>query len=1227
MIKQDIPLYKLDLTANSKYNSVLQESKRRTKVENNHIFIPPKGPFYQKTFKMFDRTGKQLVEGVDYEFYGIMAKLTQYTGKPVGLFVRILKDDILEWKMDYQVVGNFNVLTSQILNMLHGIYEDDRFVLWENIADKPLWFTPKIHQHDLAYDIYGFTDLVKELNRLATYAASVRPVFEEMLSSFQDHLQAYITSYKKVIRGLVDSHDANQANAHGVTNHVIGLGNVDNIATATLDETLEGLRDDLRITVYNAAKVAEASSGRNDKLFPSGSLPLLRYGSDTFIPPTISGSFEGLGGTSRRVGAVVETDGTLLILQHRNNGKYRGLYFVRCGNWQTTTPNYDFTAYMYQHPTATAAGATLDCVINGSNRYVMVVGDSKKNLWWWCETFGTLNPDRHVLIPLSGEWVSQDMAMPYSDSDIYNMPGLASVVADENYRDYWGIMQAYRVEEFLKRRPQQVENYEPNNGDLWGNGLFIVAGHSWNIVASKSSTIKRAKVSFNHPIYGDFNDEYFSPWFPKVEDVNGQKLITSCFGIYNPPIRSVVSFRSPVVHWLGTGKFGEFNFRYEHAVTSRAVSGAALHQNNIYRGSLKVVRSGADFILTVTPGLGFEKLWTIDIDNQTPENQEWAQYRDYVGAPWYPTTMDQNGAVALTGGHIVFTGGTGNVSFPPQYLLLKSDYLSSAADLLLPRTGGYGGTILSNVTTSEKNPVGMGTQFGVQRLMSADSSDYTKAGVLVRQFEGKKGGWFFRPMPFMNSNWDHVEPPLTSTFGGQSFKHFPFTPAGYNVDMGLQVFPGTQMPLKGANNSSNQLRMMGANSDTTLNGVQPDGWPNGEGMWIGDQLLQWETRSSIVEGVMKVRASVVIDLKDTITNIIIPAFKAIGFTEDDVRQSWSMHMALSPNGTWQAIWMAFSPRVPKLKVAAMVTTMGPAGTGVSKGEYVQYPTSTATIIGPARSYELPTQIASNKFTHIWGEEAGSRQALFIGTPYKALNNNVMDTSAYVVVMSTATRYESFGGIQPAGVQIEIAPNGVIQRLDNIWIQDWGNESGITATPFYGLANANIGAEIFEGAVIGAMVIDKSTNIYDKLAGNVSAGINAIGMSNILTPQYTVYFQQQLGVLLAGKMYDIPATFIDILTLDANPANKVFYVYLQYVNSRATYTITRSVLPESSSQSMIAKVVCGPTQIDRIEPYNRFTMDGAAISAVRKGSSILASSGSVMTPGLTNQILLDDDYIS
>lgn len=1238
MIKEDIPLYKLDLTGNSKFNLVLQESKSRTEIVNNHIFIPSKAPFYQKSFKMFDKTGKPLVEGVDYEFYGIMGKLTQYTGKPVGLFVRILNESILEWTMDYQVVGNFNVITNEILNMLHSVYQDNRFVMWENIKNKPLWFIPKIHQQDLAYDIFGFTDLVRELNRIATYVGAADSTIDFTLQNFQDQLEVYINGYKQVLTKLLNSHIANNHDAHGVTKDQIGLGNVANVRVATLEETLEGVRDDLRISVYNAAKATEATSGRNDKLFSSGSLPLLRYGSDTFIPPTITGSFEGLGGISQRGGAIVETDGTLLILTHRNNGKYRGLYFTRCRNYLENNPNYEFTAYMYQHPTATAAGAVLDAIINGSNRYVMVVGDSQKNLWWWCETKGTFNPDHHVLIPLSGEWVTQDIVGNVNPADIYNAIDAANLVADASYGDYWAIIQGYLAVEFVKRRPSAFPDWPILGNKAWNSYPLQRVAYSINVVAGKSNIIKRAHVNFNHPLWGNANDDYFMPQVPKYEEINGRRVCTSHWAIYDPPIDGAWVFRDPMAYWLNKGTVGDFAVRIEVGSDNVAIDGGNFQGWATWAGSFHINSMESNLSVDVTPAPGFDKLWTVDTTRggQVDGKKEWTQFHRYVmmGSGYNPSELDNTGSVALTGGHIVYMQGFGNTAFPPAYGVVRPRYLESAEKMLESPEIGPWELVYDRKIFNETNPLGMGTMFSNQRLVCADSDDYTKACIIATQGTPGVGlQYYFRYIPYLDSNFQHIKPNQVSTFQGKSFQNYPFTPSGVLSSIGRTFMLGTHYPRPDVNGKEVFRKMLGVNSDSTISGnvpVNPTD-PNGQGKRRGDGIWPFDAQMKIVNGIPTLQILTAINVIPAIQRTLIPLMEPQGWTADQVLETYSAHHFQSPNGDWHVIWLFVCVNVPDVYYGGIVTKVTPKGTPVTKDGYQYYDDCDITVLSPVKRTIRPGVSVSNQIFHPYFDSiSGSNLANCIGIPYKAWDrsNNTYDTSGYYGFIRGVARYYFYGNQRPIQLHFEVNADGsAMTKLDFRDTADWGPENFMVANPYHGVGNSLPNSSIFEGAAIASDILETKGNIWDNFNVNIYQGTSVIGMSNILTPQFTVYFQSARDVLISGKMYDIPATYIDILNQDPSPANKVFYVYLQFSNGQGGYNVSPNIKPESSSQALIAKVVCGPTQIDRIEPYNRFTMDGAQISAKREGSTILASSGSSFDIGDTTAILLDSDFIS
>lgn len=1230
MIKEDIPLYKLDLEGNSTYNKVDREYFRRTGTKNNNILIPQSAPFFQKSLRVYDKSGKPLTEGTDYELYGIMGKLTQFTAKPVGLFVRILKDEILEGYFDYQVVGNFNKITNEILNMLHSIYEDDRFVMYENIENKPLWFVPEIHQHDLAYQIYGFTDFVRELNRVANIQAANGSVTNFMIETLQNNLEVYIAGYKDVLMKILNGHINNLHDAHGTDKSKIGLGLVENYAVATLEETLEGLREDLNITPYLAAQAANAASGRNERLLPAGSIPILRYGSDTFIPPTISGSFEGLGGLSKRGGAIIETDGTLLLLQPRNNGKVRGIYFIRAINWQNPDPLYDFTAYRYIHPTATSDGCTLDTIVNGSNRYIMVVGDSVKNIWYWCETHGTFNPDRHVLRRITGEWVDVDLNMP--EVDYGAIKSKCVVLADENYKEHFCIFQGYELDQLRRLRPGYAPGFITPNLNWLAN-----AGYSFNIISGMGTEIKRATVNYTHPIFGDtYKDKFFTPQIPELVTVDGVVRLKSLDAIYEPPASTAQLYRGIHAYWLNNGNVNEYSFTTICLADRSSLNGLQNSNHRAFRGTLQLNRVGAEFTINILPAPGSDQLYPMDIDQAVinpTTYAPWKQYEDNVAVRLVPENMDLVGSALIAPGVISYANGQGNTSFPSNFAIANMDFVKNYQEMLKPRLEGTNGGYMQygpdGITILDFNPVGLGTMFQSQTYMSGDTDDYTKGGMIARQNDLTGAHWVFRTMDLLDSNWTHVPPPEQGSYSGKTYKNYRFIPSSYKTNIQNQLAFNAPLPMPGVNNKAKYKNIFTVHSDSIIMGGNPPTMDSskvaGDGKWVKEASIK------LVSGVMTFTPELVINLKAAVERDLVPMFASVGLSREEVINNWSHAYAFNSDGVGFSVFMVIGVKVPELLTACVVTRIDPTGTPTIANGRTEYPDCNIVRLSPTKSYSRNWSIERPAYDYPkYNDPAAGYNTLPLGisVPYRSkTDTGVMDTSAFVVNMSTSCRFLIPGGWLCTAAVMEISSDGsLIRGIAYSPTQNWGTDASISATPYYGLANAWNGRLVFEGAAIGTDPYKQSGSIYENVAGNVYEGTPVIGFSNILAPQYTVYFQKIDNILLAGKMYNMEATYINILDQDPNPANKIFWVYLTYLNGKTTYVITNTVRPETSTQSMIAKIIAGPTQIDSIVPYNRFSIDGASISAVRQGSSILATSGSLYDIGNTASILLDSDFI-
>lgn len=136
----------------------------------------------------------------------------------------------------------------------------------------------------------------------------------------------------------------------------------------------------------------------------------------------------------------------------------------------------------------------------------------------------------------------------------------------------------------------------------------------------------------------------------------------------------------------------------------------------------------------------------------------------------------------------------------------------------------------------------------------------------------------------------------------------------------------------------------------------------------------------------------------------------------------------------------------------------------------------------------------------------------------------------------------------------------------------------------------------------------SANLDSLIADPTIAGTNIVIASQDVPEGFNVYFSQTVPVLINGSYYTIPATTIDLNTIDSNPANKNFYVYVVNLEGTATYQISSTLLSEELWRVYIGNVVTGASSISSvsIEKVTRFLT--YRTSTTKRGSAIPTSTG-------------------
>jgi hypothetical protein len=118
--------------------------------------------------------------------------------------------------------------------------------------------------------------------------------------------------------------------------------------------------------------------------------------------------------------------------------------------------------------------------------------------------------------------------------------------------------------------------------------------------------------------------------------------------------------------------------------------------------------------------------------------------------------------------------------------------------------------------------------------------------------------------------------------------------------------------------------------------------------------------------------------------------------------------------------------------------------------------------------------------------------------------------------------------------------------------------------------------------------------------------------------FVVNFTDKIPVLLSGNAFIMQAQTINLTTIKANPANSLFYVYVNMVQGIAQYLITETVIAESGTSAYntfwIGRIATNATQISSISLIKRSRLDVYSPSINAAGSSFPVSTGNPSSTG-------------
>ena len=1216
-----IPLFKLDLSGNNPDNKVTREYYSRKVGTKNPIVVMRQGPFYHNNFELHKPNGELLVKGKDYEFYGLAKHITKYVkDKPVSAFIKLLDTNISEFYATYQVVGNFSLVGIDLLDHIQSALDDDRPVYIWDIIDLPKWFPPELHKHDIRYQIHSLQDLIEQIKRINDVKNVLPNRNLVEIDHFYDTISYYIKNFKEQLTKIINDHDQENnepySNDHGLTAKQVELEKVDNFETATYEQILEGLRRDLHVTADLAKKAIDSYSKESDNLFKKGLLPLMRYGSNNFIPPSIDGSFEGMGGLDFNTGMGKEGDGVYLILTPRRDGRGEGLYFLRNTSENIDFDKWEFTAYKYEHSKAISDGVKLTKIIRGSNQKFLIVGNGTR--WYWTYGNGTFNPDKHELheIPswskgLNTPKIVNEYSYVITEAYPKKIYVLTQLTASEVWNDSeW---KPIGFSGYPSNHNEDLSPVEITNNPMQG---FLM----WELDVSTNTW---RKIKFNYQQCGEtkrISNYMFSPYLYKLEKGYPRKDFTDYSQVWSLK-QGRFKYSYGINFWFERWqytpicKYDKINNRLAFKYFSCGYgkdSRNGLKDSSIMSFGISLENfsfSGNDITCEVVNGYGMTKMYDFDtspIQNYAPSNMN-----DTIGGEW---TGNRSHGVIKDG--VIYGYGTlGYGTLPGE--MTKMDLRNSASwenyDLFYTTRFNP----LTNPTSykyNEVNPVGLSVGMNSAFYLLPDVNNPNSYGAIgTLEYPKCKSNLIYRRLDALDSNKNFKAPNTNYTLFNTSVKGYPLS---NNVKPVICDFFYNFTTVILNNNSQQKDRYL-------KRFIGYSSYKEGETLQRSDNVnFKYIQEAEFVDNGSQLNLNILkrVDLEKVIKGDIFNSLNSfVRANHPTVSiENYLATVAATPvhlaNSSHENL-LIFTCQGIKDNGECIMFAIAFKIINYTSLSGVDYEASNIQLIGNWSAITILT-VRGDMIDIYRSYNASLDMRKIIGENISP-RNLVMQTSnnSAIVIYNSHFGYQVTGDYLRTGAIFLVDNNG-IKRMDNYTNYRTSGAYTYFYHPYYGIVRrtAEVGA-----SQIGKIydVINKSeTDMYNNFVNNVLRNEYVLGFNNYIEGAFTIYFKSSEKVIVGGNEYTLNSGYIDLNDIISNPANRTFYIYLSYSSNNIQYKVSLSPLAETYANSLIATVKTNNDGIYSIERFNVFTMNGFRIGSVRHGSTIPKATGTIKRYGQT-----------
>lgn len=393
--------------------------------------IPNGSPYFAEgnIFKLYDQRGGLLTLGRDFFFEEEFIPFCDLSGRSICTFIRLSERVLAEndfVKANYQSIGAWFVPRNDLDKWLEEITNGKIPIPWSKVFGVPPTLPPEFHSHHTATEITDWYELSFFFNYMAgIYRTRDSSLFDKADQIIEASF-AQLTAVKNAQLAKLVAHDSNYSAPHQPTKADLLLGNLDNFPTATLAEELAGTPNRFS-TPQGVQEKAKTYIPNTDAAMKNGILPIGQFGNNSFIPPNIAGSFEGIGQETECSGICLERSGIVMLLSNHNDGRTKGLYFSTVENYLSQDAVVTYTNYRYDPPVLSAIGVNVDRIVAGSGNKVIMVGVSGTNDWFIALTNGTFDPASHSYVRCDMSEITAVYGSPYGSPVLRGLNDRATI--------------------------------------------------------------------------------------------------------------------------------------------------------------------------------------------------------------------------------------------------------------------------------------------------------------------------------------------------------------------------------------------------------------------------------------------------------------------------------------------------------------------------------------------------------------------------------------------------------------------------------------------------------------------------------------------------------------------------------------------------------------------------------------------------------------------------------